>query len=106
MSWPPGTHFYNFNKFSISLNAPPQYGVYAIFDSKRKALLVDAGDVMVDLVRLVYSEDPQLFELQPTHFSFVLVDFAEARKMRRQLIAELAPPCNQQPKAMAHAAGM
>jgi hypothetical protein len=104
MPWPANADFYNFNEFSILLNAAPQYGVYAIFNWKKDALLVGAGEVLADLVRIVESTDEQLCGLNPEFFSFVQAEFTEANKLKRQLVAELNPPCNE--IAIAHAAGM
>jgi hypothetical protein len=106
MPWPADAEFYNFNEFSILLNAAPQYGVYAVFDAERNALLVDAGEVMVDLVRIVESGDPQLGELNPVFFSFVPARFTEAHRLKGQLVAELKPPCNEELEGLARAAGM
>jgi hypothetical protein len=105
MPWPANARFYNFNEFSILLNAAPQYGVYAVFDAKQNPLLVDAGEVMVDLVRILEAKDPQLRKLNPALFSFVLADFAEAHEIKRRLVAEFSPPCNQDSEGLAQAAG-
>jgi hypothetical protein len=106
MPWPANADFYDFNEFSILLNAAPQYGVYAVFDAKRNVLLVDTGEVMADLVRIVESTHPQLQALRPAYFSFVPAGFTAAHEVKRHLVAELKPPCNEQSNAMPKAVGM
>jgi hypothetical protein len=106
MPWPTSAEFYNFNEFSILLNALPQYGVYGIFDKERNPLLVGAGEVRIDLLRVIECEDSQLLGLRPTLFSYVPANAADAEELKRKLIAELAPPCNHESDGMAQASGM
>lgn len=86
MCWPVDTVLYNFNHFSIAINAPEQYGVYALFDGSKKVLLIDSGEVQRDLLRLAEGTDAELCAASPVFFSFVLASMAECERVKRQLM--------------------
>jgi len=91
MPWPEDAPFYNFNEFSILLNAKSQYGVYAIFHGTSEPLLIGAGDTMNDLLRLAEDGDRQSWRAEPVLFSYILAPMEEATALKRQLTAELLP---------------
>ncbi len=90
MSWPESAQFYDFNEFSIVLHSKPQYGVYGVFDAARKPMLIDTGEVMLDLIRLVETGNRPL-RSEPAWFSYVVAPYEEAQGMKRKLITELMP---------------
>jgi hypothetical protein len=85
MAWPIDAPFYNFNEFSIMVNAAAESGVYALFDANRQVLLVEAGEVQFDLLRLAEAPDPYL-ETNPVFFSFVLAPCEECEDLKRELL--------------------
>ncbi len=89
MPWPVDAPFFNFNSFSILLNAKPQWGVYGLFTADHEAMLIDAGEVMTDLLRLAESGDRAL--RQAALFRYVLAGSEESLRLKAGLIAELLP---------------
>ncbi len=92
MPWPETAPLYNFNEFSIMLNAKPQFGVYAVFNADHKPLLIDAGEIMIDLLRLCEGADQEFRRAGPAYFSFILMPSEESLRLKRQLMDELMAP--------------
>ncbi len=90
MRWPDVAPFYNFNEFSILLNAKAEFGVYGVFTAEQQPLLIDAGEVMNDLIRLAESGERALGG-SPALFSYVLAPYEESMRLKAELMAELLP---------------
>jgi len=89
MPWPTDAIFYNFNEFSIVLNAKPEYGVYALFDAERRPILIDCGTIMQDLMRLAEGAEREFKDSPPVSFSYVVAPMEEALALKKTLVAEL-----------------
>lgn len=94
MAWPQNAPLFNFNEFSVMLNAVPQFGVYALFDRQNRLIFIDAGDVQLDLLRLSEGGHRALLHAQPACFSFVLAPCEECIDLRDLLLADVAPLLN------------
>ncbi|MFB3813257.1 MAG: hypothetical protein ACE14L_04025 [Terriglobales bacterium] len=89
MEWPDDAPFYNFNEFSILSNAEPQFGVYGVFTADRQPLLIDAGEVMNDLIRIAQAADRDLNSRGAALFSFIVAPYEESMRLCAQLRAAL-----------------
>jgi hypothetical protein len=88
MPWPTDALFYNFNEFSILLNAKSEYGVYALFDAERRPILIDCGTILHDLMRLAEGGGRE-FADAPVSFSYILVPMEQAVLLKQELTAQL-----------------
>jgi len=91
MAWPQDAPLYNFNEFSVVLNAEPEFGVYALFDAEKRLLFIDAGDVQLDLMRLAEGAHRALRNIRPAYFSFVLEPCEDCIAVRDRLRSDVEP---------------
>ncbi len=94
MPWPTEAPVYNFNYFSIMLNAAPEYGIYAVFNAQHELILVGCGEVMQDLTRLCRCGGREFMRAQPALFSFMRAPVEMANRLKEQLRRELLPEDN------------
>lgn len=90
MPWPSDLPRYNFNEFSVLLNARLEYGVYALFDAQGEPILIEAGSILSDLRRLREREERDFGDRPPVFFSYMVAPIEEAAALKNQLLAELA----------------
>src|SRR5574341_2290463 len=88
----PGKFAYDLH--TITRNAPPTSGVYAIFSPSECIYVGASDDVCASLLEIYYEDQPCLNDRHLTQFSIDLVP-AEAREARKtERIRQLRPVCN------------
>ena len=91
---PPPTGAFRYDLQSITRNAPPASGVYALFSSSECLYVGDSGDICASLLETFFEDTPSLNGQHPTHFIIELIP-PESRVARRaDRIRELGPVCN------------
>ncbi|MFB3916762.1 MAG: hypothetical protein ACE14M_08535 [Terriglobales bacterium] len=90
MPWPSDLPLYNFNEFSILLNARPEYGVYALIDASGQPILIDAGSILTDLRRLRERDEREFGDRPPVSFSYMVAPMEEAIALKKKFNDELA----------------
>jgi hypothetical protein len=92
MPWPVDAPLYNFNEFSIMLNAEPQFGVYALFNAEKQLVLMDAGAVQLDLMRLAEASGRFVHLASPIYFSYVLTPCEKCMEVKERLLHGMQLP--------------
>ncbi len=84
---------YDWNYHSIVNNAPPNSGVYAIFNTAVCIYVGESEDIQARLAQHLKG-DTRITRNAPTGFQFELVPAAQRVTRQNQLIAALNPVCN------------
>lgn len=82
-----------FTRQNIEALKPNQYGVHGLF-KQSTWIYVGKGDVRQRLLEHLDGDNPSIVRQQPTHWVDEIVA-GDASAREKQLIAELAPVCNQ-----------
>jgi len=89
-----GKSSYAWNYNSILNNAPPNSGVYAIFNAAICIYVGESGDIQTGLLDH-FQGDTRIIRNAPTKFQFELVPAAQRVARQNELIAALNPVCHQ-----------
>ena len=79
---------------TITRNAPPASGTYAIFSRAECVYVGSSDDLCADLLAMYYEDRPCLNEREFTHFIFDLAPQELREGQRNYCIRELRPVCN------------
>ncbi len=91
-----GINTFQYTQVGISVNAPSQSGVYAIWNSQGCVYIGESGDIRARLLQHLGGDNSCITRHAPTLFQFELVAGEAVRVARQnQWIASLTPTCNQ-----------
>ena len=79
---------------TITQNAPPQSGIYAIFSPSECLYIGASDDICASLLEIYYEDQPHLHDKHLSHFSFDLVSSGDRGARQTDRIRELRPVCN------------
>ena len=90
---------FNYELHSITRNAPPQSGVYAIFSRAECIYVGESNDICASLLEHYFEADPGLDEKELTHFTFELASSEIRVERQDDYIRQLAPRCEPRGKS-------
>lgn len=90
----PGENGYRFDHATITSFAPPQSGVYAIYNQKGLIYFGEGQDIQAKLLAHLKGDNPRILKHRPTAFTYELVPDNQRLARLDQLIRRFGSECN------------